>query len=127
MKCPNCGKEEFEEMSLIYSDVLATHGSVKQLVESYACMNCGRVELYVPKKWIDNRLEEQRVAAEKRQAEAKAQEERALLLARLDTLEVILKDETRTLKELKEAYGEFCEIQRKLGIHRTSPNPNLNF
>ena len=54
MKCLNCGKTEFEEMPLY--DIYCTEGGAVQLVDAYVCLNCGRVELYMPKELIEKKL-----------------------------------------------------------------------
>lgn len=116
MKCPNCGNTEFEKMSIIDSDICATEGRVWQIVDAWVCVNCGRVELYMPKKNIDERLEENRIEAEHQKAvEIRKQAENRLRI-RMQELTEILKDENRTIKELKEVQQELNEIQNKLHI-----------
>ena len=114
MKCPNCGKTEFENMPLY--KIYCTEGGAKQLVESCVCTNCGRVELYMPKELINARIEQKRIEAERKQAEENRRREEEKLKIRMQELETILKDENRTLKELKEAQKELTEIQDKLHI-----------
>lgn len=114
MKCLNCGKTKFESMPLY--EIYCTEGGAKQLVESYVCTNCGRIELYMPKNLVDKRLEQKRIAAEKKQAEEARKKEEERLRTRMQELELFLQDENRTLKELKEAQKELTEIQNKLNI-----------
>ena len=93
-----------------------TEGGATQLVESYVCTNCGRIELYMPQELIDKRLAQKRIAAEKRQAEENRKKEEERLRVRMQELELFLQDENHTLKELKEAQRELTEIQDKLNI-----------
>lgn len=116
MKCPNCGKTEFENMPLFDCDICASEGFVWQLVDAWVCVNCGRVELYMPKKLIDERLEKNRIERERQKVEETRKQQEACLRARMQELTEILKDENRTLKELKEAQSELKEIQNKLHI-----------
>lgn len=114
MKCPNCGKTEFEQMQLY--EIYCTEGGAKQLVQSYVCTNCGRVELYMPQELIKKRIEQKRVAEEKKQAEENRRHEEERLQKRMCELEKFLQDENHTLKELKEAQRELTAIQNKLNI-----------
>lgn len=114
MKCPNCGKTEFEQMQLY--EIYCTEGGAKQLVESYVCMNCGRVELFMPQELINEKIKQKRIAEERRQAEENRKREEERLRNRMQELEQFLQDENHTLKELKEAQRELTEIQDKLNI-----------
>ena len=114
MKCPNCGKTEFEQMQLY--EIYCTEGGAKQLVQSYVCMNCGRVELYMPQELINKRIEQKQIAEEKRRAEENRKHEEERLQKRMCELEKFLQDENHTLKELKQAQRELTDIQNKLNI-----------
>lgn len=114
MKCPNCEKTEFEQMDLY--GICYCDGYSKQLVESYVCMNCGRVELFMPQELINQRIEQKRVAEERRQSEENRKREEERLRNRMKELEIFFQDENHTLKELKEAQKELTEIQDKLNI-----------
>ena len=114
MKCPNCGKTEFEQMQLY--EIYCTEGGAKQLVESYVCMNCGRVELFMPQELINEKIKQKRIAEERRQAEENRKREEERLRNRMQELEQFLQDENHTLKELKEVQRELTEIQDKLNI-----------
>ena len=114
MKCPNCGKTEFEQMQLY--QIHCTEGGATQLVESYVCMNCGRVELFMPQELINKKIEQKRIAEERKQAEENRKREEERLRNRMQELEQFLQDENHTLKELKEAQRELTEIQDKLNI-----------
>lgn len=115
MKCPNCGKTEFEHMKLY--EIYCTEGGARQLVNSYVCMNCGRVELFMPQELINKRIEQKRIEEERRQAEENRKREEERLRFRMQELELFLKDDNHSLKELKEAQKELIEIQNKLHIH----------
>ena len=116
MKCPNCGKKEFIEMPLFESNVLATSGRITQLVNSFVCLHCGRVELYMSAELINKKIEQEQMRLERLQKEEIRKQEEQRLRDRMHELETILKDENRTLKELKEAQKELSEIQEKLQI-----------
>lgn len=114
MKCPNCGRSEFEQMPLY--EIYCTEGGAQQLVQSYICLHCGRVELFMPQDLIKKRLEKKRLAEEQRQAAENRKREEERLRNRMQELETFLQDENHTLKELKEAQRELTEIQDKLHI-----------
>ena len=50
MKCTVCGCEKLNKIQIIDNQILATEGFVAQTVNSYACEECGHVELYVGQK-----------------------------------------------------------------------------
>lgn len=56
MKCSVCGSENMFEVSIIDNQVLATEGYVRQTVKSYACEDCGHIDLYMPKEKIDSHI-----------------------------------------------------------------------
>lgn len=114
MKCPNCGKTNFESMKII--DDQCTEGHVYQLVEAYTCINCGRIELYMPQEYIAKLLMRKQEEIERQKIEESRKQERTKLENRMRELEIILQDENRTMKELKEAQKELTEIQDKLNI-----------
>lgn len=114
MKCPNCGKTDFEQMKLY--EIYCTEGGAQQLVQSYVCMNCGRVELFMPQELINKRIEQKRIAEEQRQAAENRKREEERLRNRMQILEEFLQDENHTLKELKEAQRELTEIQDRLNL-----------
>ena len=115
MKCPNCGKSEFRKAKLF--DTCILDGYQKELFQSYACINCGRVEIYMPKDWGVKTLAAEKAAEEKRKQEEERKNEEKRLRDRMAELESFLKDENNTLKELKEAQKELTEIQNKLHIN----------
>ena len=49
MKCTSCGCKNLKEIKIIDNQIVATEGYVAQTVKSYACKNCGHVELYASK------------------------------------------------------------------------------
>lgn len=53
MKCSVCGSKNMFEVSIIDNQVLATEGYVRQTVKSYACEDCGHIDLYMPKEKTD--------------------------------------------------------------------------
>ena len=114
MKCPNCGKTDFRPARLF--DTCILEGYQKELFQAYACINCGRVEMYMPKDWGAKVLASEKEAeAKRKQEEARLNEEKRLR-ERMVELESFLQDENHTLKELKEAQKELTEIQDKLHI-----------
>ena len=114
MKCLNCGKTEFEKMPLY--QIHCTEGGATQLVDSYVCMHCGRIELFMPQDIINQRIAYNNKRAQQLQAENDRKKETEKIQARMAELERFLQDENNSLKELKEAQKELDEIQDKLHI-----------
>ncbi len=56
MKCSVCGSENMVKVSIIDNQVLATEGYVRQTVNSYACEDCGHIDLYMPKNETDKKI-----------------------------------------------------------------------
>ena len=50
MKCTVCGHDKLKKIRILDNQVVATEGYVAQTVDSYACEQCGHVELYVNSK-----------------------------------------------------------------------------
>ncbi len=114
MKCTNCGKTNFRKAKLFDTCILFDAGYQKELFQAYACINCGKVEIYMPKDWGEKTL-----AAEKEEDQIRKQEEECKkyenrLCEKIEELKEFLKDENHTLKELKEAQKELEETQKKL-------------
>lgn len=115
MKCPNCGKSEFRKAKLF--DTCILEGYQTELYQAYACINCGRIEMYMPEDWGTKILAAEREAEEKRKRAEEQKREEQRLRDRMAELEAILQNENYTLKELKEAQRELTAIQDKLHIH----------
>lgn len=50
MKCTVCGHDKLKKIRILDNQVVATEGYVAQTVDSYACEQCGHVELYANSK-----------------------------------------------------------------------------
>lgn len=128
MKCPNCGKTDFEKMDLY--DIIILDGSAKQLVDSYVCMNCGRVELFMPKELIEKknneRNNERRYQEELKQAQENLNRQEARLQSHIRELEDFIKDENNTLKAIKSAQEELSETQKQLKKIREDYSGEIN-
>lgn len=106
MKCVNCGGTEFFETKILNDQVLKTEGYVEQTVQAFACLKCGRVQLYVPQKTIDEYLTREQ---EKKAKEIEMHElEQAITAAveRIRALEAVIEDEEQTVKTVNEAKAE---------------------
>ncbi len=114
MRCPNCGKTNFRRAKLF--DTCILEGYQKELFQAYACINCGRVEIYMPEDWGAKILAIEKATEDKRKQEEDRQKEEKQLRERMVELEMFLQDENHTLKELKDAQRELTEIQDKLNI-----------
>ena len=114
MKCTNCGNETFFETKILDNHVLATEGYVAQTVRSYACLQCGHIELFVSQNDIDAYNEEQ---AKKK----KEQDEKNKLAVEIENqekniieLRKLINDENQTVKTVKEAKANLELAERKL-------------
>ena len=107
MKCQNCGKENFRETNLFETCIL--EGYQKEFFQAYACVHCGRVEIYMldSEEVINRRIAKEKAAEEKKRKEAeermKAEEERN---KRIEELKRVLSDENSTIKECRQAESE---------------------
>lgn len=105
-KCSNCGKTDFENTQL--GIILATEGHF--LVNSYACTNCGHIEIFKPE--YDAFAEQLRCEQEERkqielqerqQKEAKRQE-------KIQRLQAIINDENSTVKQVRLAQEQLKKL-----------------
>ena len=115
MKCPNCGGTEFRKIDKLFElhcwDCCV---SMENHVEAYGCINCGRVELYMPDNWAKDIL----LAEKKKEEEKKAVEEKQALIDNLNEkiseLEFIAFDDNSTLKQAREAKSEIEKVADEL-------------
>ena len=114
MKCPNCGKTEFRKAKLFDTCILRDAGYQHELFQSFACVNCGRVEIYMLEGWGLKVLAAEKEAEDTRKQEEERKHEEKRLQSKIVELKEILNDENRTLKEFKEAQKELTETQEKL-------------
>ena len=112
MKCPNCGGTEFRKANLF--EAVCCEGYLKSNVESYGCIKCGRVELYMPDNWAKDIL----LAEKKKEEEKKAVEEKQALIdslnKKISELEFIAFDDNSTLKQAREAKSEIGKVAAEL-------------
>lgn len=112
MKCPNCGKTDFRAANLF--DTCILEGYQKELFQAYACINCGRIEMYMPKDWGAKILAAEKEAEEKRKREEARLSEEKRLREQITELEKFIQDETHSVKEWRDAQKELSEIREKL-------------
>ena len=115
MKCPNCGGTEFRKIDKLFElhcwDCCV---SVENHIEAYGCINCGRVEIYMPNSWAKDIL----LAEKKKEEEKKAVEEKQAIIdslnKKISELEFIAFDDNSTLKQAREAKSEIGKVAAEL-------------
>ena len=119
MKCPNCGKQNFKEAKLLETCIV--EGYQEELFQAYACLHCGRVEIYMlESEEVINR----KIAKEKETEEKKLKEEARRKAAeeernkRIEELKGVLTDENSTIKEARQAESEL----KSLGVYNEISN-----
>lgn len=114
MKCPNCGNNDFREVELYSITILSGYGEHKQLCRAFGCVNCNRVEIYMPEDWGKCVLADERKAEIEKQEEEKRKKQKEIekLRQRMADLEAFLHG-NHTLKEFEAAQNELAEIKNK--------------
>lgn len=114
MKCSVCGSEKLFEMSIINSNILRTEGSVKQSVISYACEECGHIELYATQEMINKHRETVKLEEEREIKLENLKKKLASVNEDIDRLEAIIVDENQTVKTVNEAKSKLNELKKEL-------------
>lgn len=109
MKCSQCGNANFSEVNLPLSE-----GGWVDGVISYACLNCGHIELFLPErriKAIKSSISEQAEIEEYNKDLTMKKEQ---LLKEKDELLFLVEDENQTVKRVKNAKKRLEEIEKAL-------------
>lgn len=121
MKCSKCGCDKLFEMSIINNQVLATEGYVSQTVRSFACEDCGHIELFAPQELIDKHKECVRQSKEREQEIMRINSKIEAIKDIIIKLESIIADDNQTVKavklaqeQLKEAKSGLIRLQQEL-------------
>lgn len=123
MKCPNCGNETFVAVQLHDVCILYGYGNVEQVVIAYACEKCGRVELYMPKKWVQDNIDAKKLAKAEKEFYAEKEERISCLKKRIEQLKPVIDDENQTVKAVKEAQRKIIELENELSSVQRSTFP----
>lgn len=114
--CTACGSSELKPIPILYSDVSATEGEVRQTVDSFYCVKCGHVELYARIAEID-KCQKQEAKQKAAEDESRAREEEIKSLeSRIAELRSIIADENQTVKAVKEAKNEMNSAENRLRV-----------
>lgn len=114
MKCPSCGGTEF----VPYELAIGMAGEYEEQVDAFACMGCGRIEVYARKNILDRKADQirqaQRVQEERKEIDA----EIAVKEKELEELKKIIGDENQTVKNVREAKEKMVEVQNRINVLR---------
>lgn len=114
MKCSICGSENLFEISIINNQVLRTEGYVSQTVLSYACEDCGHIELYAPQEMINKRKESIKFEKEREIKLINLNEKIAGVNDDINKLKTIIADENQKVKTVNEAKNKLNEAESEL-------------
>ena len=109
MKCPSCGGTKFVPYTFAY--ILTEH---QINADSFACIECGRIEFYAKQHFLDQILDEveKRQLAEEKNAYIESQI--AFLQKRVDVLKAIIDDENQTVKTVRDSKEDLIKIQKQI-------------
>lgn len=115
MKCPSCGGTEF----VPYVLAIGMAGEYEEQVDAFACMGCGRIEVYARKNILDRKADQirqaQRIQEERKEIDA----EIAVKEKELEELKKIIGDENQTVKNVREAKEKMVEVQNRINVLRS--------
>lgn len=109
MKCSQCGYTKFEEVRLPLSE-----GGWVEETETYACLKCGHIELFISDLKLTNihRVKDKEKELKKCAEELKIKKEE-LNKIKVELMSVI-EDESSTVKAVKESKIKLEEINKEL-------------
>lgn len=114
MKCLFCGCErDFVDIKLADVLILSDSGNYEQSVKSYACVECGFVQLF-DKEQVDKRLAENKKNEDYEKKFAKYHAEVNAIKKEIEVTQAIINDENQTVKAVKEAKEKLNELNNKL-------------
>lgn len=114
MKCSICGCKNLFEISIIDNQVLRTEGYVAQTVLSYACEDCGHIELYASQEMIDKHKGTKRFEQERKMKLADINKEIATVNENINKIKTIIVDENQTVKTVNESKKKLNELESTL-------------
>ena len=125
MKCPNCGCQDFYDLTL-FTDKNYFDGGGGEVylsgqfkLHAYLCKKCGKVELYSPDGLFGIKAQEKK-HAEEEAARFAAEKRKEFLLKEKERLEAFIKDENQTVKAVNQAKEDLDKVRselRDLGVH----------
>lgn len=114
MKCPSCGGTEF----VPYELAIGMAGEYEEQVDAFACMGCGRIEVYARKNILDRKADQIRQAQRNQEERKEIDAEIAAKEKELEELKKIVGDENQTVKNVREAKEKMVEVQNRINVLR---------
>ena len=113
-KCTACGSTELFPFDLVNLGDVIVEGNPRFQYESFACKNCGHIELYadstaVEKYWSDLKAKEEKAARI-----SELENELAELKKRKVELHSIINDENQTVKAVNQAKQDIVHIDNEI-------------
>lgn len=115
MKCPSCGGTEF----VPYELAIGMAGEYEEQVDAFACMGCGRIEVYARKNILDRKVDQIRQAQRIQEERNEVDAEIAVKEKELEELKKIIGDENQTVKNVREAKEKMVEVQNRINVLRS--------
>ena len=105
-------------MFVPYELAMGVAGEYEEQVDAFACMGCGRIEVYAKKNILDWKADQirqaQRIQEERKEIDA----EIAVKEKELEELKKIVGDENQTVKNVREAKEKTVEVQNRINMLR---------
>lgn len=115
MKCPSCGGTEF----VPYGLAIGMAGEYEEQVDAFACMGCGRIEVYAKTNILDRKVDQIRQAQRIQEERNEVDAEIAVKEKELEELKKIIGDENQTVKNVREAKEKMVEVQNRINVLRS--------
>ena len=112
MKCPSCGGTKF----VPYGLAIGIAGEYEEQVDAFACMGCGRIEIYARENILDRKVDQIREAQRIQEERNEIDAEIALKEKELEELKKIIGDEDQTVKNVREAKEKMVEVQNRINV-----------
>ena len=99
--------------------LIVLDGEYRELIDSYACTECGHMELYAKPEELKKVIECNKRAEEKMRAIASYQKELDGLMARQSELESFIQDEEQSVRSIREAKEELSSLGSEISSVRS--------
>ena len=99
-----------------YGLAIGMAGEYEEQVDAFACIECGRIEVYARRSILDRTIDQMRQAQRIQEERNEIDAEIAVKEKELDELKKIIDDENQTVKNVREAKEKMVGVQNRIDV-----------
>ena len=99
-----------------YGLAIGMAGEYEEQVDAFACIECGRIEVYARRSILDRKIDQMRQAQRIQEERNEIDAEIAVKEKELDELKKIIDDENQTVKNVREAKEKMVGVQNRIDV-----------